>query len=208
MTERPILFSGPMVRAILDGKKTVTRRIVKPQPATEQTRHAWMRPGVMGWTSQPVPAGEWHEVKCPYGEPGDRLWVKETIVRRRSKGQHGPHAYYVADDARVTAFDNKDRDTPHKWPWQRDVLPSIHMPRRACRIVLDVVAVSVERLQDISEEDARAEGVVPAPFCKAGRAAGLEHVDAFESLWDDINGKTAPWASNPWVWRVAFRRVA
>lgn len=178
MRERPILFSGPMVRALLDGRKTQTRRVVKPQPV-DPFDGAQLRTAVSAYAL----AGP-----CPYGEPGDRLWVRETWAKA---GEQGDRVEYRADTA-----------DPKAGKWR----PSIFMPSWASRITLEVESVRVERLQDISEADARAEGVTPAPFTKAGRAAHLVHVEAFESLWGSINGPDS-WAANPWVWVVAFRRV-
>jgi hypothetical protein len=105
-------------------------------------------------------------------------------------------------DSMDIKFFLEDDCEPARWR------PSIYMPRWASRITLEITSVRVERLGDISEDDARAEGVAPVPFCKAGRRDGLEHVEAFENLWDRINGKRASWASNPWVWVVAFQRAA
>jgi hypothetical protein len=203
---RPIIFSGPMVRAILGGRKTQTRRLVgidTLQPSTT--------PGY-DWTFRgkaPVksiaqqrrhPEGCWQDCRhadflrlCPHGVPGDRLWVRETW--RESIGVTGDELFYAADMS--------DYDRREKGPW----CPSLFMKRTASRITLEITDVRVLRLQDISDDDARAEGVIPTPFCKAGRPAGLEHVEAFESLWDGINAKRAPWVANPWVWAVTFVRM-
>ena len=179
--ERPILFSGPMVRAILDGRKTVTRRIVR---GVEMPR-------------------------CPYGSPGDRLWVRETWCLAhpdyhdtdREAGSRpvkdGRFYFYAATD---------DVDTGDGSPWK----PSIHMPRWASRITLEVVCIRVERLQEIDEVDILAEGVTVDVVAKLtgtpwADMPTLHH--AWERLWDSINGDRASWASNPWVWRVEFRRV-
>lgn len=181
MKERPILFSAPMVRAIVAGTKTQTRRIVKP--------------GVLedGW---PI---AYAAERCPYGAPGDRLWVRETWAK----------AGEVGDDIEYRA-DNPD---PLGARWR----PSIHMPRWASRLLLEVTAVRVERLQDISEDDACAEGVqeldgtldelaLYARAKKMGECATDSRV-WFAELWDSINGTRAPWASNPFVWVVSFKRT-
>jgi hypothetical protein len=176
--ERPILFSGPMVRAILDGQKTQTRRIVKPQPSIE--------------------GQEPHLVRCPYGVPGDRLWVRETWGEGGMTKPGDPASY---------AADWPDAGAIRKWR------PSIHMPRWASRIDLEVTAVRVERLQAITEEDARAEGAAHR-IARGGDLSGalegetpIQHVAHFRDLWDSINGERTPWASNPWVWVVSFKRV-
>lgn len=180
--ERPIIFSGAMVRAILDERKTQTRRVVRGHPHT----------------MEPLNIG------CPYGVPGDRLWVRETWGQTEQGDEWG---YYRGKaDARLPvlfrADDPTGGDDDEYWR------PSIHMPRWASRITLEVIGVRVERVQDISEDDARAEGVTPtAPLGKTGHAVGAEYAAAFAALWDSINGKRAPWASNPWVWAVEFQRV-
>lgn len=222
MAERPILFSAPMVRAILDGRKTVTRRIVKPQPLEGYDRSAWYSPGVMGWTPDPEPAGIWQKVRCPYGQPGDRLWVRETfkeIASGEVKQGYGEVRYgfaYQADAAtrwasRPTIIHDL-RDQPPTGPMQfqpRPWKPSIHMPKRASRITLEVTGVRVERLQEISENDSLAEGI-DADMCrqsigKAPLKGGYFPICAFSYLWDQING-AGSWDANPWVWVVEFER--
>lgn len=179
--ELPILFSGPMVRAILDGSKTQTRRVFNPKRCTEPgCLNAWQVPGIDGTFG------------CPYGsedaDPPTRLWVRETW--RKRAGLY----YYAADfaPADVAAL---------KWK------PSIHMPRAASRLLLEVTETRLERLQDITEEDARAEGT-PAAFWKVGNQhVGPCYRAAFPALWDMTYGEQAPWKSNPVVWVVSFRRV-
>lgn len=183
MNERPILFSGPMVRALLDGRKTQTRRIMKPQPldgAPELAVHLARR-GLYRWHND-EPNRQW---SCKYGVPGDRLWVRESI---RYSVEHANH-YYAADDKGVgQAIYARLR---------KKSVPSIFMPRHASRILLAVESVRVERVDDISESDARAEGfAVIAPNAR----------DAFLDLFYGIN-KRAPRGSNPWVWVIEFRKV-
>ena len=184
MKERPILFSGPLVRAILEGRKTQTRRLVKPQPdgqpIVDASDGAWY-----------VDGGMWCR-RCPFGAPGDRLWVRESFCPR-----------YFDNGAPAFAADwtGESADCVSKPKWT----PSIHMPRALSRIDLEVTAVRVERLQDITEEDAAAEGVHPMP--RPPRSGGPSHRCSFEVLWDEINGYRAAWASNPWVWVVEFRRI-
>lgn len=188
MRERPILFSAPMVRAILEGRKTQTRRVFKlPRrmewyPDLGGEREGWYCDiGGRGW---------WHvsETACPYGAPGDRLWVRETWGLYQHQFDHECHdVIYRADDQRPIV----DR-------WR----PSIHMPRWASHIDLEVTGVRVERLQDISEADAMAEGVPEAiPFETPGF-----YRQGFHDLWESING-AGSWDANPWVWVVEFQRI-
>lgn len=178
MKERPILFSGPMVRAILNGTKTQTRRIVKPQPVHIDGLGTVMNPSVITGNS------------CKHGKPGDTLWVRETWAHRALRVS-GPEGYGCP----VFRADDVDRRLP-SGPYNRvdRWRPSIHMPRWASRITLQITAVRVERLQDISEEDAIAEGV----------EFGAK--ESYRTLWDSINGAGA-WDANPWVWVIEFKRV-
>jgi hypothetical protein len=164
MNERPILFSGEMVRAILEGRKTQTRRVIKPQLRINY--------------------------KCPYGQPGDRLWVRETwqCFKPNTEEIINPNTVNI----RALAY----RATNE---WRGKWRPSIHMPRWASRITLEITAVRVERLQDIGEVDAMREG---DPTCEN------THIDWFRALWDSINAKRGySWESNPWVWVVEFQRI-
>lgn len=218
MKERPILFSGQMVRAILAGTKTQTRRALKPQPPAETTRlypyhHPDPRPHVWAMTGgQTMFDGgqllDW-AIPCPYGQPGDRLWVREAWQH----GNHGVGPY----DADTPVFHRADYlDDPHGPDGElspegkyRTWRPSIHMPRSACRLVLELTGVRVERLQSVSETDARAEGVTIAERHTMGYCAGEylpPAIRAYRDLWTDINGAGA-WDANPWVWVVEFRRV-
>ena len=172
MKERPILFSGPMVRALLDGSKTQTRRVIKP-------RH-------LAFFNQNAAAmlNDWNERPLPYGKPGDRLWVRETW-HDASSSLHSC-ALYRADGIDL-----------HWDKWT----PSIHMPRWASRITLEITSVRVERLQDISEADAQAEGITSAECLECDG-----FVNAFSKLWEQINGPGS-WDANPWVWAIEFRRL-
>ena len=219
MTEYPILFSGPLVRAILAGTKTVTRRVVKEREFGRSDT-----PGY-DWTFRDRRA-LWNDLdhddmmrRCPYGEPGHRLWVRETwgVFDAESDPQAVAIAYRADDHdgqrGECTWLEVPD-DYAGRVPgpderWR----PSIHMPRWACRIELDVLSVGVERVQDITAEGARAEGIDgnsnPGDFCMGREGNG--YVSAFARLWDSINGKRpgCAWADNPWVWRIEFsRRVA
>lgn len=221
MKERPILFSAPMVRAILAGTKTQTRRVVKPQPtpATRFNTNAPYEPGDWIWpyrgsTAQRVtnlPGGpEGWSRHCPYGQPGDRLWVREAFAPC-PVGRTRAVVYRADGDATVSGG----------MLWR----PSIHMPRWASRILLKVTDVRVQRLLDITEGDAVAEGIPANAGDRPIRAMqeALRHIDApielapsaltplecFEGLWDSINAKRGfGWSTNPWVWAVSFQRVA
>ncbi|PKH71833.1 hypothetical protein CXF96_16745 [Stenotrophomonas sp. Betaine-02u-21] len=190
MTERPILFNGAMVRAILSGAKTQTRRAMKPQPADDIAQATFPNPSAHGWRSSlRHPHGPTTAHFCPFGQPGDRLWVRERWKTHSTFDHLSPrevpprsNIFYAADD----------RYSPSAARWR----PSIHMPRDACRLVLEITAVRVERLQAITEADAEAEGTNPVA------AKEPTHRDAFRYLWGDTGGD---WESNPWVWVVGFR---
>jgi len=213
MKERPILFSAPMVRAILEGRKTVTRRVIKPV----QPRENGM------W-----PAGRDPVSDCPYGQPGDRLWVRETYALRSYGGAVTDTIHYAAtpEHGRFLQRDMRtfsDSAVPTlEGRWR----PSIHMPRWASRITLEVTGVRVERLQDITTDQILAEGV-QIPTTPEGSALidiSTKHGPAFflpalngnstddllrahwAALWVAINGIDS-WNANPWVWVVEFKRI-
>lgn len=219
MKERPILFNGAMVRAVLAGTKTQTRRVVKPgfgqdwlSPAT-LGRSLRARPVILdgeqwaqfahplsGQTVDEILHDEWSPlacIRCPYGQPGDRLWVREAWAKTT-----------VFPDTMMTVYREGDNRTDYGGPWK----PGIHMFRRDSRLTLEVTGVRVERLQDISEADAQAEGVdydpgeggtywVPGLGCGSDSAAG-----SYRRLWESINGPGS-WDANPWLWAVEFKRV-
>jgi hypothetical protein len=173
MKQRPILFQGAMVRALLDGSKTQTRRIVKG--------------AAIDWISTPIGfnpqfVADAENRLCPYGHKGDRLWVRETW-RKWPDG----YAY------RATHKDTELADAVHA-PWK----PSIHMPRAASRITLEITGVRIEHLQAISEVDALAEGI-DQDTCQP--------VAVYRELWESINGH-ASWDANPHVWVIEFKRIA
>lgn len=275
MTERPILFSAPMVRALAAGRKTQTRRVVKPAPPSydavkmlsgdgftifndrSSLSGAHFRVGGPVWAVRQL-VGEMANTGwvCPYGAPGDRLWVRETwrVGAWRDDGRvaldyaaspdlvrtpwlrppvdvfRRLHVQGLADCRRALTRGvlplEEHADGRFSWPhggspcrWR----PSIHMPRWASRLTLEVTAVRVERLQAISEEDARAEGArrfddLPSthPYGQDARWSCVEPKSteeclgsarmAFGNLWNSINGADS-WASNPWVWVVTFKRV-
>lgn len=187
MKERPILFSAPMVRALLAGTKTQTRRAAKVESTLGiDSILAPRRAGGHAATYLlPDQAAE-AAACCPYGQPGDRLWVRET---------HGYGGDAYAPDVHYRAT---HPDAPVQGRW----LHSIHMRRRDSRILLEITSVRVERLQDISEADALAEGVPHSLNLPGGRFAR----ENFEHLWWTINGDGS-WESNPWVWVVEFERA-
>ncbi len=208
MGERPILFSAPMVRAILEGRKTVTRRVVRDAKplAADVTDFG-------GWVANDAAVLEEgvRALRRPYGEPGDRLWVRETWgVLYESTARDDKEAI---EDARrgmpwaCITYPTRSLHTASPTRWR----PSIHMPRWASRITLEVVDVRVERLNAIDEDDARREGFDANPYALADgtidEAMSITARDNFAALWDSLNGDRAPWSSNPWVWRVEFRRL-
>ena len=197
--ERPILFSGPMVRAILQGRKTQTRRVVKGLPYAALAFAEFTAADPSGFWGFGHANNPIHCIYCPYGEPGDRLWVRETF----STWHHGCQWHDCTREGRSKqSCSNLFYRATHHFPDddQRWV-PSIFMPRWASRITLEITGVRVERLQDITEADAIAEG------CQcAGVPASLTNRGAFAKLWELING-TDSWAANPWVWIVKFQRL-
>jgi hypothetical protein len=194
MKERPILFSGPMVRAILAGTKTQTRRVVKP-------RFLWPIRTRTGLTADEHQADIEAIVSfCPYGVPGDRLWVRETfcVFPEDAPDGMGQNVYYRADPHNLsdTALQTMQRNGV-KWR------PSIFMPRSASRILLEITDVRVERLQAISGPDCWAEGIEAAGWdCERYGSV----VECYRDLWEKING-AGSWDANPWVWVVLFRRL-
>ena len=237
MKERPILFSAPMVRALLDGSKVQTRRLVKlPEnakhvqywaPPSGRSEAGWAEPGVNYWT--PDADGENdsnHLDRCPYGQPGDRLWVRETWGYRGSRW-HGSEPdvlrieiEYQTDGSRIEHVrpagnyegipkqrkqkpDESHEDYYHDYltSYFRQFRPSIHMPRWASRILLEITGVRVERLQDISTEDIIAEGLSTT---LREHDAEMDLRDQWRALWESTGGD---WDSNPWIWVIEFKRV-
>ena len=199
MKERPILMNGAMVRAVLDGSKTQTRRVVKqldPAMGACTTGNDGLPMPVCWAYGGPV-------LHCPYGKPGDRIWVRETWYCDHFEVQKGP--YLEVPEAHELLVYRADNERPYEAEqpvWR----PSIHMPRWASRVLLEIVSVRVERLNDCSDADARAEGtpgghgVIPSYNYNATPS---EH---FSHLWESING-AGSWAANPWVWVIEFKRV-
>lgn len=215
MKERPILFSAPMVRAILDGSKTQTRRVVKQAVGPSLSVGIENDPGVaeLSWLHGAGPGYPVEEtikrVPCPYGQPGDRLWVRETFHHEPADYCWEASVSIPSRPAHTTYRADFPGDTTG-FGWQ----PSIHMPRSLSRITLEVTGVHVERLNDCSEADARAEGVEVLPEAgfriyhpEMGKIMFAEDaVTSYRSLWNSINGPGS-WDMNPWVWVVEFRRI-
>ena len=239
MKERPILMSAPMVRALLAGTKTQTRRVLRNQPRSvalvPSGNHLFdYREGYEDY-ERVVPVDK-AVTLCPYGRPGNRLWVRETWGYRCSAstataGQYMHTVVYRADDARHNygpmPMDDvglprwRERKEGEAWPEWDDYMtaywrqwrPSIFMPRWACRITLEITEVRVQRLQDISEEDAKAEGIgefIGGWACLTDddpQIAGDTPQDGYRHLWERING-AGSWGTNPWVWCLSFKRIA
>lgn len=198
--ERPILFSGDMVRAILDGRKTMTRRVVKiaQHPQAERVQHFeglrwdWLRYDGLRLST----------FKCPFGKTGDRLWVRETFRLSDPNDCACYEPCRCRSGQPMYRADGHYHDMEYKWK------PSIYMPRWSSRITLEVTGVRVERLQDISEEDAQAEGA-PLELGVLERTilgAKARYRSGFVRLWESINGPGS-WDANPWVWVIEFERV-
>lgn len=246
MKERPIIFSGPIINAILAGRKTQTRRVIK---CNCNCLHNGKLLGEWGlskppyrWTGakddalwqlfgeSPV-VGDWVEwfqtdvddyasekVPCPYGKPGDRLWVRESWLKLDRDHRHDvskPNDWLVpwGDKPRRNGCAYKADATSESERCRLELgyknwTPSIHMPRWASRITLEVTNVRVERLREITEADSQAEGVEMCEhFAKAQHGHPLQpHRTAFAWLWASIHGRES-WCANPWVWVVEFKRV-
>lgn len=201
MKEKPILFSTPMVQAILRDEKTQTRRIIKPQPEIRifpcGTRKKY-------WTSDNPKLLHAKYIHQNYGEIGDVIWVRETFAKREFPAIGNPYIYKAEQE-----------DGHYFGPWK----PSIFMPKEACRIKLKIIDIRVERIQDISEGDAKSEGV---SLHERGKH-WLNYIDqsykmtqfiynlysakeSYKSLWTLINGRDS-WNNNPWVWVIEFKRI-
>lgn len=225
MKARPILFNGDMVRALLAGRKTQTRRVMKPKPEKVPADHP--RPGHW-WSSNVVQSmvhieaelqnqqGGWEGLAanvCPHGKEGDLLWVRETWIQ---KGRYVMPAWPEAEQEDATWSGSKnihysaDGEGPDsredgRVVWRKR--PSIHMPRWASRLTLRITDVRVERLQEISEEDAKAEGCDNSKSEEAATVGWYEKPrKAFRRLWERINGSES-WSANPWVWVIEFEVI-
>ncbi|EAA7570942.1 hypothetical protein FQO85_22510 [Salmonella enterica] len=203
MKERGMIFNAEMVSAILSGRKTQTRRPIKWKQ-TRFTEIAERDDGSLWPWAEDCERGGDIWFACPYGEIGDRIWVRETF-RVHSRATDVATLVYRASvrnswteqTHRVPVAVCNKPATPEKWT------PSIHMPRWASRILLEITDVRVERLRDLNEEDAKSEGITPSA---GGVLPGWEYRINFRDLWMDIYG-TDNWEANPWVWVIEFKRV-
>ena len=216
MKERPILFSAPMVNAILNGTKTQTRRVVKKEPPAKYKKLGWSEQ-----TNKMIPLSF-----CPYGQIGDRLWVRETWcdadIFYQSHTNDCPSVVgYRADKSAINFNAEKPYTVPkydiEQWNWDKvKWKPSIFMPRWASRITLEITNIRVERLNDIGEDDAKSEGVFKSNYNDYFHSTihpitgcyqcWVSAKQAFEKLWESING-AGSWKANPFVWVIEFKRV-
>jgi len=231
MNERPIIFSGEMVRAILDGRKTQTRRVIKPQPECEIPRayfDAYNRgPQWNWWTQDDLLCNAHTIVECPYGVPGDRLWVRETWKYWDWSNDGDPKIKYRADGALLfrtripEEWSEKlsdiwaDLSTPDNFNIEHAARDQswrspIYMPRWASYITLEITDIRVERVQSITPADVMAEGVTAEQHCEGmgNPCDEMRLINEFELLWNSINEKRGyGWDTNPWVWVVDFERI-
>ncbi len=215
MSEHPILFSAPMVRALLDGRKTQTRRIVNPQPDHD----AIIAVGEIGtsrgaaYVRYPDSGGLTTRLPFPYGQPGDRLWVRENcraeelesgLVGVRYQADGAFREIENTQEAAESWFDLRHygRGTKVGLLYGR-IVPSIHMPRWASRITLEITGIRVERLLMISEDDCAAEGIARPEWNRNDTV--LAYSIPYRNLWESIHG-LGSWHINPWVWVVEFQR--
>ncbi|QLR05969.1 hypothetical protein [Providencia rettgeri] len=217
MKERGIIFNSEMVRAILDGRKTQTRRVMKSQPEPSKTKDGdyWFpcnKTQSMVHVSDFIPGNskvvdmhEFYSVCCPFGGIGDRLWVRETF-----------QAGLCTESTFAYKATHKPSDLEEGWDEIIKWRPSIHMPRFASRITLEITDVRVERLNNISPRDVVSEGLIQLPA--SGRYVRFEgaqyfglayrdHKEAFADLWDEVSKPDWSFESNPWVWVIEFKRV-
>ena len=207
MKETGLMFKAPLVRAILAGKKTQTRRVVKPQPAAGKNFHGWV---IDSTCSKDVGKATWaigdgpylqqvERVRCPQGQPGDRIYVRETV---RSCRAYEVQGYPPSEWGNKPIWFEADGTPPGRpIEWAVNATPAIHMPKWAARIWLEITGVRVERLQVISEEDAKAEG---APLKNSPAAHLTSYRRGFQELWESTGGD---WAANPWVWVIDFKQI-
>ncbi|HCT7774661.1 TPA: morphogenetic protein [Klebsiella pneumoniae] len=229
MKERGMIFNSEMVRAIVSGRKTQTRRIMKVQPEsnqlgllliTDSTKHSDI--GKYHWAESNATGNHVRSklFSCPFGAVGDQIWVRETFqgplfdyelmdeyLEDSSKFEKPEFCQYAADGGHRPEYQDADDNLRHGWR------PSIHMPRWASRILLEITDVRVERLNAISEEDARAEGIIDGGCLNCGEPEPCgcanpepDATDAFAYLWQSIYGQEN-WNANPWVWVIEFKRV-
>jgi hypothetical protein len=216
MNTKPIIFSAPMINALLDGRKAQTRRVVKPQPADGKHLEGWV---IDSTNAKDIGKACWgrgcgalsydnERIRCPYGQPGDLLWVREACAEPTSLDP-GPTFFRADYPACVPShFENVPPIDRVRWK------PSIHMRRDQSRLTLQITDVRVQRLQEISEADADAEvfggdfphAVLPHLFPDADAAGRMSIPECFRVLWESINGPES-WDANPWVWSLSFRVI-
>lgn len=184
MKQTGLLFTPENYDKVLAGTKTQTRRLIKPQPPVGAV--VWQSEGI-GEKWQVRRCDPWHSIICPYGTAGDRLYVKEGLERTSV----GNRIQYRCDKAPL--YDRRS------WPWQRDTLSPLHMPKWAARLWLEITEVRVERIQQISYDDEGREGVTLGPECN-------DRHSGFIALWESIHGKGS-WQRNDWVWVLSYRKV-
>ncbi len=204
-----MIFNAEMVRAILDGRKTQTRRIMKPQPANDIALSTFPNAEACGWISSLAHKfGSTTAHFCPFGKPGDRIWVRETFQgplvsedlfeeyrAYPEKFEKPQYCEYAANGGATPEYCDLDDNLRHGWR------PSIHMPRWASRISLEITGVRVERLNQISDAESSEEGCSIADM-----ESGESLSDVFARLWSSIYGQES-WLANPWVWVIDFKRV-
>ena len=217
MKERPILFSAPMIRAILAGTKTQTRRLIKPVGNDKGFVLQDYGDGFWPYRSEDGESGFYRDrdgydteerIKCPHGQPGDRLWVRESFsgpyCMEAQDGMAAAPPSTWAHESRIWYWADGD---PTHGDWTRP-RPSIHMPRWASRITLEITGVRVERLHEISDADAMAEGMESYALNGKPSVTGKLNLPSeyYRYLWESINGPGS-WDANPWVWCVSFSRL-
>ena len=206
MNFKPILFSTSMVQAILNGSKTQTRRVVKQQPPEG---YDYLGTDTDIASGKPIFYACWegdkyHNIKCPYGQIGDVLWVREKSMwimlehaHELLEGRRERTQLVYANDVHEDWVSYAKEKYNYKWK------PGIHMPKDACRLFLKIKDIRVERLQDISENNAISEGVETLGLYPG---YDVSNRGKFEGLWHSINGEES-WSSNPWVWVIEFERI-
>lgn len=204
MKERPILFNTEMVQAILEGRKTQTRRAINLQPPKEYTFYEWV---YMTLPTEQVYARFQNKsgclgmftIKSPYGKVGDKLWVRETWAMKEICPEYSDEAW---EEMILYKADYTDKNDIKLTKWK----PSIFMPKKYCRIWLEIINIRVERVQDIDQKDAIKEGIKVLPDFK--KNYGMNARGAFMDLWESINEKRGyGWNKNPWVWVIEFKKL-
>lgn len=216
---KPILFSTEMVQAILNGSKTQTRRIIKPQPSINSGVGKWMKSKIIQMIGGQEVVFSYMEKNNPYGQRGQIIWVREAFNYTDPK--HAVEGEFMGEE---TGFVGCEEEREIRWRWVYKASSALEHPKygkarwksgiqmlkEACRLFLKIKSVRVERLQDISDGDIAAEGVVwnePFEYKRDQQECKSPAQRAFKKLWDSINGKRASWKDNPWVWCITFERT-